>query len=173
MTRKYYHGTTRANANNILSGGAKTDATWVVSDDDYLYLWDEQAIAKNGESEDTAIRNAFESAQITAAASVDPQHELVVLEFEIPRKHIEIDESCENMGDNGAVRTRMEDYAKFHTGTLVCKHNPRLDVFILACVVDRTYFNGAEISDDMLRAAKQVQNVYMEELYEFDWEKEN
>ena len=173
MTKKYYHGTTREHAENILNGGAKIGCTWLVSDDDYLYLWDAKKVTEEWDDDgDAAIRMAFESAQITAAASQEPQRELVVLEFKIPQKYIEEDGSCDNMTDSGAVAVRLDDYKKYHTGTFVCRHNPRLDVFVLAQVAQNDYFSTAELDDDTLDAIKVLRDTYLETLYEFDWVRE-
>jgi hypothetical protein len=174
-TMKAYHGTTRENAENILNGGTKETATWYCSDDEYLYLWCPDALIEGGEceeyeeAEEMAIRNAFESAQITAAVSNEPQKELVVLCFDFPEGIIEADDSCEHM----ELARRVEDFdgiEKGHIKTLTCKHNSRLDALVVSSLLDNP--NITYIDDDLREAAIAMRDVYVDSLYDFDYSEE-
>lgn len=174
---KCYHGTTRENALRILSGECKDSPTWSVSDDEYLYLWCPAALIDGGECEEEeeaderAIRMAFESAQITAAMSEEPQKELVVLCFELPDEIIEADESCENMN----LSRRVEDFEgleKHHIKTLKTRHNCRLDALVISGILGNPNLASWRISDDLREAAEVLRGVWIESLGEFDWEEE-
>ena len=174
-----YHGTTRENAEKILSGQAKEEPTWNVSDDEYLYVWCPDAMlhGEYPEAEDTeeaeriAITRAFESAQITAAMSTDPQSELVAICFDFEEEAIEEDLSCENM----ETARRVEDFIgmeRAHVKTLVSKHNSRLDALVICQVLENPLLASWRIDDDLREAAEAMKGIYLDSLNEFDWMEE-
>lgn len=169
-----YHGTTRDHANNILSGGEKSDVkiTWNVSDDDFLYVWTAHRLYGYDDEQDhesfdeQAITRAFESAQVTAAIQDEPQKELVVLAFEVDYDDVNDDVSCAGMDE--AATIQLESYAAAHVKTYSCRHNPRMDGVIIAQVLENPYITS-QIPDDVIQAAKHLKGIWVDELLEFDY----
>tara|TARA_R110002167_G_scaffold252035_1_gene458309 strand:- start:507 stop:1043 length:537 start_codon:yes stop_codon:yes gene_type:complete len=172
---RYFHGTTREQAERILSNECKEDITWNCSDDNYLYLWCPEALAEcNGDEDEAevykverAINNAFESAQITASLADLPQSELVVLEFCIDSDYVEMDHSHDTM--DYARCTRLDDYSAVFKREFTCKHNSRLDALVLNSLLDNKFINSDRISDDMRKACEALQGVQVDSLDEFDY----
>lgn len=176
MKKILFHGTTLENARSILSGGEKNSYTWIVSNDDLLYLWDPYILnAQNDEddsmNESRAIQQAFESGQITAASAKTPQDKIVVLRFEIPGEEVDEDFSCQNM--EGAFCIESKKAAQYFTNAFSAPHNSRLDAFILSGVIDRDLFNLETLDENLIEACKAIQksNAYIESdiLLEFNY----
>ncbi len=174
--KKYYHGTTPELAKRILNNDEKSECLWNVSYDDNLYLWSPDDMLLHDEVEtiedgtQRAIQCAFESAQIAAALSTEPQHKTVVLCFEFPDDMIVPDTSCDNMSYAFTVdMSYIEDIKKYYIKAYSTKHNPRLDIFLISGVVNNEYINTALIDDDMVEACKQLQETCIDSLFEFEW----
>lgn len=172
---RVFHGTTRENAGRILNGKSKDDYTWSVSSDDYLYVWNPVSHIKLGECDrieeafELCAQKAFESAQVTAAMSDKPQEELVVLVLNVKPSLLDVDYSCPNMELASIVNDIDYNYRDAHMYTLSCKHNSRLDAFVIASVIDNEYFPSYKIDDNLLDAAKLLRDYHLEELREFDY----
>ena len=171
---KYYHGTTRANALAILQGKDKSEALniWNVSDDDYLYLHDPERLVSIGDceeedSEETAIRYAFESGHVAAVAAPSPQSEVIVLCFEFPSEEVEDDTSCEWMQHCGRISS--DDYKTSFVCAYSAKVNPKLDIFLLSNVVSNGYFNARALDDETLKAVEAISQVDFFPETEYDW----
>ena len=175
---RVFHGTTRENAERILSGKAKDNYTWTVSDDDYLYVWNPVSHIKQGECDtiheafEMCTQKAFESAQITAAMSDAPQSELVVLVLNVKPKDLDVDYSCKNMELASIINDIDYNYKEAHMYTLKAKHNSRLDAFVISGLLENPHFPSYKLDDDLIEAAKLLQDRFLEELLEFDWERE-
>jgi hypothetical protein len=183
MKTSFFHGTTAENAKRILAGKPKGESTWICSQDQFLYLWGAEALAETEGNEDSeldekkrfAIQRAFESAQVTACLSKKPCRELVVLEFEFEEQDLMHDHSCDNM--NGAFRVSLETYRPHFVKAYSCKHNPRMDVFIVSMLLSRNLFNVNRLDFDMREAAKMVEKADLgyvwEVLSSFDWKEKS
>ncbi|ELT8207017.1 hypothetical protein R9D86_000397 [Escherichia coli] len=101
---KCFHGTTQENFVNLINGGDKPSGVWNCSDMDgcfYVYPVNKFYDVENLDDEqitDEGIRNALDSASITAAYQMKSQ-KLVILELDIPEDDLQDDWSCENMSD--------------------------------------------------------------------------
>lgn len=101
---KCFHGTTQENFANLLSGGEKPSGAWNCSDSDgcfYVYPESKLDDVENLDAEqitDEGIRNALDSASITAAFQMKSQ-KIVILELDIPEDELQDDWSCENMSN--------------------------------------------------------------------------
>ncbi|EGE3643936.1 hypothetical protein DLV40_24230, partial [Shigella flexneri] len=99
-----FHGTTQENFINLINGGDKPSGVWNCSDMDgcfYVYPVNKFYDVENLDDEqitDEGIRNALDSASITAAYQMKSQ-KLVILELDIPEDDLQDDWSCENMSD--------------------------------------------------------------------------
>jgi hypothetical protein len=180
MKTKAFHGTTRDNAERILKGQCKVEPTWSVSDDDNLYLWCPIAFIEGEypeaedieEAEEMAIIHAFESAQITAAMSDEPQKELVVLCFEFDSEKIERDESCENM-ELARCISDFEGIEENHTSTFIAKHNSRLDALVISGLLENQHIAKWRLDDDLIEAAEAMKDAYLESMSDFEWTEES
>lgn len=101
---KCFHGTTQENFVNLLNGGDKPSGAWNCSDMDgcfYVYpvskFYDVEEM-DNEQITDEGIKNALDSASITAAYQMKSQ-KIVILELDIPDEELQDDWSCENMSD--------------------------------------------------------------------------
>lgn len=176
---KFYHGTTRENALNILNGGEKNKPVWNCSYDDYLYVWSAEAIKESeGLEEDEVnyycLNRAFESAQIAAAASEVPQNELIVLVFEFPEADVYEDFSCDNMECARRVNSDLDgnDFTSSLVEVWSHPHNSRLDAFVISSLLENDFFIK-ELEQSLLDAAKLIKEneVYLDELFTFDYAK--
>lgn len=101
---KCFHGTTQENFVNLMNGGDKPSGVWNCSDMDgcfYVYPVSKFYDVENLDDEqiiDEGIKNALDSASITAAYQMKSQ-KLVILELDIPEDELQDDWSCENMSD--------------------------------------------------------------------------
>ena len=101
---KCFHGTTQENFVNLINGGDKPSGAWNCSDMDgcfYVYPVSKFYDVENLDDEqiiDEGIKNALDSASITAAYQMKSQ-KLVILELDIPEDDLQDDWSCENMSD--------------------------------------------------------------------------
>ncbi|ATE86143.1 hypothetical protein Sf16_gp3 [Shigella phage Sf16] len=101
---KCFHGTTQENFVNLINGGDKPSGVWNCSDMDgcfYVYPVSKFYDVENLDDEqiiDEGIKNALDSASITAAYQMKSQ-KLVILELDIPEDDLQDDWSCENMSD--------------------------------------------------------------------------
>lgn len=101
---KCFHGTTQENFVNLINGGDKPSGIWNCSDMDgcfYVYPVSKFYDVENLDDEqiiDEGIKNALDSASITAAYQMKSQ-KLVILELDIPEDDLQDDWSCENMSD--------------------------------------------------------------------------
>lgn len=101
---KCFHGTTQENFVNLINGGDKPSGVWNCSDMDgcfYVYPVSKFYDVENLDDEqiiDEGIKNALDSASITAAYQMKSQ-KLVILELDIPEDELQDDWSCENMSD--------------------------------------------------------------------------
>ena len=173
----FYHGTTLENARKLLNGGEKESSVWFCSFDDYLYVWSRDEIKKEfdedadpSETESLCLQMAFESAQITAAASENPQSILVVLEFDFPEADVYDDLSCENMEMARRVDTTQLDGLDLENSLLniyTAKHNSRLDAFYLCGLQNNAYFNWNMVDKDLKDAVKTIneREIYLEPTY--------
>lgn len=111
MKRFFYHGTSADNLPYILKNGLSINETklWTCSEDG-IYLWDSLRLAEaNGKDliedanyiEDDAFNMANESGQIACAAANNCK--VVVIKVLIDDSEVEIDYSCPNMENSGAV----------------------------------------------------------------------
>lgn len=101
---KCFHGTTQENFVNLLNGGDKPSGAWNCSDMDgcfYVYpaskFYDVEEM-DNEQITDEGIKNALDSASVTAAYQMKSQ-KIVILELDIPDEELQDDWSCENMSD--------------------------------------------------------------------------
>ncbi|QBP33069.1 hypothetical protein CHB7_gp117 [Enterobacteria phage CHB7] len=101
---KCFHGTTQENFVNLLNGGDKPSGAWNCSDMDgcfYVYpvskFYDVEEM-DNEQVTDEGIKNALDSASVTAAYQMKSQ-KIVILELDIPDEELQDDWSCENMSD--------------------------------------------------------------------------
>ncbi|URY12422.1 hypothetical protein [Shigella phage ESh20] len=101
---KCFHGTTQENFVNLINGGDKPSGVWNCSDMDgcfYVYPVSKFYDVENLDDKqiiDEGIKNALDSASITAAYQMKSQ-KLVILELDIPEDELQDDWSCENMSD--------------------------------------------------------------------------
>lgn len=101
---KCFHGTTQENFVNLINGGDKPSGVWNCSDMDgcfYIHPVSKFYDVENLDDEqiiDEGIKNALDSASITAAYQMKSQ-KLVILELDIPEDDLQDDWSCENMSD--------------------------------------------------------------------------
>ena len=101
---KCFHGTTQENFVNLLNGEEKPSGAWNCSDSDgcfYVYPESKLDDVENLDAEqitDEGIRNAMDSASITAAFQMKSQ-KIVILELDIPEDELQDDWSCENMSN--------------------------------------------------------------------------
>lgn len=101
---KCFHGTTQENFVNLLNGGDKPSGAWNCSDMDgcfYVYPVSKFYDIEEMDDEqitDEGIKNALDSASITAAYQMKSQ-KIIILELDIPDEELQDDWSCENMSD--------------------------------------------------------------------------
>lgn len=159
-----YHGTTVESAIELLSDGIKERAIWNCSEENDLYVWEENETyeANYGDDEDVtneaAIRNAFESGKCALAFSVDPQKIAVVLEFDFPLEVLENDYSCDNMAGSGAKVVDLEphEYLQYLKSIKWRRHNHHTDIFTLASLCGNPNFNKYEVDAQTLILAESI-----------------
>lgn len=175
--KTYFHGTTKEQLDNMKEGECKEIATWTCSDDEMLYLWDfDKIIESNGFDEDeeqyardTAIRQAFESAEITASMQgVDT--ELIVIELVLNEDDVMDDESCENMASEAScIHFDDVDLNNAIVTEYRCKFNGYKSPYIISNLLGRIYFNEFYIEDGLREFAEQLQgqDIYLETEFDF------
>jgi len=172
----YFHGTTQQGLDAILSGTGKPSGPWTCSDQDRMaYLWDAEAMIEGEGFDDNygVIQQAFESAQAQAAILAEDTT-LYVLELNIDADTVEPDYSCENMSYAVTIN---EDALK---GAIVrayrCEFSKWDAPFLLAGLLDREHFAEGNVEDErLLVLARSLagQDVYRDDLHEFEWEECN
>lgn len=175
MKRIYMHGTTQRGLDAILNQSGKFSSVWTCSDQDRMtYLWDVDAVMEGEgfDGEDGVIRQAFESAQCQAAV-LGEDTTLYVLVMEFDEDEVDEDYSCENMADY--ARTVSESMVTRESIVRVyrCDFSKWDAPFVLAGLVGRDYFADCNVTDERLLTLAETlskQQVYREELYEFDYQ---
>jgi len=169
-----FHGTTLANWNKIQEegfNGKSQEFVWNCSDDE-MYFFD---LDKHDDREDICISSAFESAMITASAQNYNGETLIVLKVEVSDEHVSDDYSCPNMDDIASVvdaaNLTMESVVQVYECDA---YKPSLRLFIASALVGRSYFNESGYSSLEKQAMEAIsQEVYIEDMYCFDWIKSN
>ena len=112
--RTLFHGTTLANWEKIQRegwNGPSRVTTWYCSCNE-IYCWDVDKSDCDDYAEDFCIRQAFESAQTSAAVQNFQGTKLIVIRLEVPDEIVEDDLSCENMEQASVVQP--EDIRQEH-----------------------------------------------------------
>jgi hypothetical protein len=169
----YFHGTTQQGLNAIAAGAGKTSGPWTCSDQDRMaYLWDAAAMVEGEDLDDNnaVIRQAFESAQVQAAVLAEDTI-LYVLELEIDADMVEPDYSCENM--HYAVTINEDNLQGAIVRAYRCEFTKWDAPFVLSSLLGRDHFAECNVADERLLTLAQTladQNVFREDLFEFEWE---
>lgn len=164
-----FHGTTSKGLAAIKANdGFKPNNPWCCSDNDgAMYVWPTNKLDEPDELE-IGIRMGFESAQVQAVTSND--FELYVLVIDVPDEILEDDYSAENMESSASYLNMTDfDYAmvkKIYT----VKMNPWHSPFVLSGLLNNDHFNKYSVDEALLAVAKNVADVFIDEIYDFDYE---
>lgn len=188
---KFYHGTSIEGFKGIIhSGGFDSQVSnWTVSDNTRVYLasvgpdywnYSDEERKEYAEDFEDELREAFQiavgNAQIAAAVVGSTYNSVVVLEFEIPdnivMEYVVDDDSVENA--HGCYEITESDLNKFiidgtikvYTHQLLGAYRPYARVFYLP--INNNFFNESEIPDDVLKLARLVSDVYLDDLFDYE-----
>lgn len=174
---KLYHGTTKSAYEAIMKNGFDNNGktNWYASYNDTTYFWNPMQLLESGEADDLeqatdlAVSRAFESAQIAAAASMNCDPDLVVIEYDYPDTEDapEVDESCDNMA-YGACEIVGADNNRI-TGYYTSPNFPQLHVFILIGILDNEHFRKDLLDHGLVRVLERLKgrDLFFDELLEF------
>lgn len=178
MKKTVFHGTTYQNYLSIIENGFDkqiSTATWDVSDDSMIYLWDLSKCEEYDTEEENRnflIRSAIESAQITAAVNNETDNRLVVLEMEIDDELLEDDWSCENMSYSSCVHESDIDSNNISTVYDSYNYNPSWRLFYLQGLTkNRNIILESFLSDAEIRAIEALNDAqfYFEDILDVEW----
>lgn len=181
--RTLFHGTTFENYLLIMKNGfSPEDMVWSCSDDSEMYFYDDTKdgnyILDWGNIEDLhneLIRNAFESAQITASVQGFTGNKLIVFELSVDEELIEDDYSCDNMSDVASVVSVDDLSLDMITNIYVSDtaYNPHLRFFYISGIYNRNKYLNKDNFDSIEVQALEVlsqSEFYIDELLELDWQ---
>lgn len=178
---KFYHGTSKENADKILKEGFSNekDTIWNCSDPEMMY------VVKETEDEDELCWNYFTDAkelalnasQIAAAFFNSQSSSTVVFEFDVSFDvsedfdcYFEPDCSCENMADSDCYQVTAQNlnrlikagFVKVTVHTFSKCYNPSLRVFYLPR--NNEYLES--IADEMVeKALSAIKDVYIDDIF--------
>lgn len=169
----YLHGTTAEGLAAILKGEEKPNGPWNCCDRDGLtYLWDVAAMLESGDIEETdqAIGRAFEMAQIQAAIKGEDTA-LYVLAVDLDPDEVELDCSCEGMGNTAVTVPRRLVTRDRIFSVFRCEFSKWDAPFVLAGLVGRDLFADCNVRDDrLLTLAESMKGQHFrDDLLEFEW----
>jgi hypothetical protein len=183
-----FHGTTYENFISILTHGFNPEKcnykTWNCSENDTIYFYEYNMIKKNYCSSDDpkeyikeeCIRQALSNAQFTASIQNSQYNKLVVFELKVNEKYLTLDYSCENMKDS-AMCADCNDLQITDIKAIYISESayiPSMRLFYISSLWDNNvYLNHDNFNDCEMKALSILakQELYIEEFFEFEWQK--
>jgi hypothetical protein len=181
-----FHGTTHANYLKILEEGfSPENENWNCSSYEETYFWDLEKIREGEHDEEdeeewvlgSALRYAFDSAQICAAIQGVGEQTLVVLQVEVDEDDVHEDLSCPNMSYASTVMNDVLEKRGTIVKAFICEkgYNPSLRVFYIASLFANNDWIIQHHVDEAEQEAIDMINensIHLEadSMHEFDWE---